>query len=183
MDINSLIYLAAEQTAEHAAKPSALGTLGIDWKLFLAQLVNFGIVVFILWRWIFRPVAGALESRRQKIETSIKQAEEIEQRMKKFEIEQEELMKKARAEGQEMVKKSQVAAESMEKETVEKARQGAEKIIKDAQIQIEQDKQRALQEAREELANLTVMATEKILRSKLDKEKDKRLVEEVLRNF
>ena len=183
MDLSNLIYFAAEQAAEYADKPSALGTLGINWKLFLAQLVNFGIVVFILWRWIFRPVAGALESRRQKIETSIKQAEEIEQRMKKFEIEQEELMKKARAEGQKIVKKSQVAAESMEKEIVGKARQGAEKIIKSAQNQIEQDKQRALREAREELANLVVMASERIIREKLDREKDKKLIEEAVRNF
>src|SRR3989344_1771355 len=82
MDLHNLILFATQQAAEHAGESGgAIGTLGLNWKLFIAQLINFSVIMFILWRWVFRPVGGALESRRKKIEESVAKAETIEKQM------------------------------------------------------------------------------------------------------
>lgn len=166
---------------EHAAEPNFIGTLGLNWKLFLAQLINFGIVILILWKWVFKPVAGALEKRRQKIEDSVKKAEEIEVRLKEFENSRSEQMKKARAETEEIIKKVSAQAETSKTEILGAAKAQAEKIFEEAKINIEREKEKMFQEIKEEVANLTVMATEKILREKMDEKKDKKMVEEVLK--
>jgi F-type H+-transporting ATPase subunit b len=178
----NLILFATEAAAEQA--PSGfIGTLGLNWKLFLAQLVNFAIVLFILWRWVFKPVVRALESRRQKIENSVKQAEDIEKRVYEFEASQEERLKKAYAEAEEILKKAASSAEQSRKETLEVARAEAEKILSDMKSAIAAEKEQMLQEVREELATLTVMATEKILRAKLDLRKDSEIVREILQSI
>lgn len=179
----SFIILATVQAAESAKAPDFIGTLGLNWKLFLAQLLNFGIVVFILWKWVFRPVVGALESRRQKIEESVKKAEEIEKRMKDSEVERQKLFSQAREEAEALTKQAREVAEDLRQEITRNARQGAENILVEAKRTIAVEKEQMLGEVREEIANLTVMATEKILKDKLDQAKDKKLIQEVLENI
>lgn len=164
---------------EHATEPNFIGTLGLNWKLFLAQLINFGIVILVLWKWVFKPVAGALKARRHKIEESVKKAEEIEVRLKELESSRGEHMRKARAEAEEIIKKAIVAGESSKAEILGSAKAQAEKILAEAKTNIEKEKEKMFQEIREEVANLTVMATEKILREKLDERKDKELINKV----
>src|SRR3989344_7882995 len=123
MDLLPFITLATEQAVEAAAEhpegsAGFIGTLGINWKLFLAQLLNFGIVIFVLWKWVMKPVVGALESRRAKIELSLKKAQDIEERLQKFEEHREEELRRVRVQGQEILNKANPAAASAEGETV-----------------------------------------------------------------
>src|SRR3989344_4429923 len=180
MDLTSLITLATEQAVEAAAEhpegsAGFIGTLGINWKLFLAQLLNFGIVLFILWKWVMKPVVGALESRRVKIEQSLKKAQDIEERLQKFEEHKEGELRRIRVQGQEILNQANAAAASAKAET--------DGIWQETKRTIAAEKDQMMGELREEVAGLTVMATEKILREKLDGTKDKRLIEEVIKSF
>lgn len=166
---------------EHATDPNFIGTLGLNWKLFLAQLVNFAIVLFILWKWVFKPVAGALEQRRLRVEASVKQAEEIERRMNEFKAWQEQEMQKARREAEGVLEKAAVMAESAKQETIESARAEVDKIMAKTKQTIEAEKQQMLGEVRAELAEIVSLATEKILMAKLDERKDKELINNVLK--
>lgn len=185
MEISNIILLATEQAVEHAVEASQqtggfIGTLGLNWKLFLAQLVNFTIVILILWKWAFKPITRALESRREKIERSVKQAEEIEERMKEFEKHTAEQMTKARLEAEAIIKRAQELAGSSKQEIVANAQSQADKILAEAKMRIESEKEKMFVEIREEVVNLTIMAAEKILREKLDEKNDKKMVEEIL---
>lgn len=180
MDITKLILLVTERAAETAEAGGFIGTLGLNWKLFVAQLVNFVIVLLILWKWVFKPVAGALEARRQKIEKSVRQAEEIESRMKEFEKSRQGQIAKVRAEAEAILKKAEVLAESNKEELIKVAQEQAERILIDAKGKIESERAKMFAEIKEEVADLTIMAAEKILRSKLDEEKDKKLVQDFL---
>lgn len=177
------IVLAVAEATEKAAEPNFISTLGINWKLFLAQLLNFGIVIFILWKWVMKPVVGALEARRERIQESVNRAAEIERRMKEFELQRAEDLKKARLQSEEIFKKAAVVADAARQESVAAARAEADRILGDAQAAIEAEKQQMLREIREELSSLTVLATEKILRQRLDREKDRELVSEVLKSI
>lgn len=164
------------RTVEPITEPNFIATLGLNWKLFLAQLVNFGIVVFILWKWVFRPVVSALESRRKKIEDSVKHAEEIEKRMQESQSERENLIVQARKEAEDIGKKAQTAAESTKKEIMEHAKAESERILNQTKAAVAAEKDQMLKEVREEIATLVVGASEKIIREKLDEKKDKELI-------
>ena len=113
---------------EHATEPNFIGTLGLNWKLFLAQLINFGIVILVLWKWVFKPVAGALETRRQKIEESVKKADEIEKRLKEFEASRDQEFRKARAAAEEIIQKATTSGEASKAEILALAKVQAGRI-------------------------------------------------------
>jgi len=160
-----------------------LGTLGINWKLFLAQLVNFSIILFILWRWVFKPVAGALEARRQKVEESVAKAEKIETQMREADSEREQKLQQARLDAEEIIKRTASEAEKNKQHTLLAARDEAEKILNKAKQQMTAEKQQMLKEVREEVADLVVMATEKILREKLTDKKDREMIQNVMQEM
>src|SRR3989344_1805866 len=69
---------AVGEAAAHAEKQGVLDTLGINWKLLIAQLVNFGIILVVLWKWVFTPVAKKLTERTERIEKAMKDASDTE---------------------------------------------------------------------------------------------------------
>ncbi len=171
--------------AQETAAPSGgiVETLGINWKLFIAQLVNFGIILFILWKWVFGPVAKRLEERSNKIEKSLNDADRIEKEKREFEAWRQEELNKARKQAAEFITAAQTDAQKAREEVVKKTKDDQEKLIAQAKERIESDKQKALQDAKSELANLITNATEKILRKKLDAKADQELVKESLANI
>lgn len=172
-----------ERTMESVAEPNFIGTLGLNWKLFLAQLINFGIVIFVLWKWVFKPVTSALEARRKRIEESVEKAEDIEKRWQGIEGQKVEELKKAKLEAQGILKQTTEVAEKTKVEIVAEARTEAQKILNAAQQSMAREKQEMMQEMREEVGSLTVMAAEKIMREKMDEKKDRELIEGVLKSL
>lgn len=187
MDINNLILLATEQVVEHAAdvpqeSGGVVGTLGLNAKLFIAQLINFSVILFILWRWVWKPLGGALEARRKKIEESVIKAEQIEKQAEASQAMRQQKLREAAAEAETFLKRSTEAAEKLRTEIVSTAHGEAEKILTKANQAIAGEKQQMLREVRSEVADLIVTATEKILRQKIDDKSDKKIVEEILNN-
>ena len=160
-----------------------IGTLGLNWKLFLAQLINFGVVIFILWKWVMKPVVGALEARRARVEESVKKAEQVDKRAAEMRIYEESVKRKAHLEADALVNSALTAAEKLKTETAASARAESAKIIADAKATIQAEKEKALIEVREEVANLAVVAAEKILRAKLDEKSDRELIKVMIKGM
>jgi len=180
MHLHNLILLVTEQATENTG---FVGTLGLNWKLLLAQLVNFGIILFILWKWVFGPVVKALESRRQKIEESGKKAEDIEKRVRETDLERENILKTARVEAEAISKKAAFAADLTKQEIIAVAKAEAEKTLSQAKQEIEAEKNTAIKEVKQEIANLTILATEKIIKQKLDGKRDMELINDTIKNL
>lgn len=193
MDISNLLiniaHAATEAViegapvAEHAADPGLLGTLGINWKLFVAQLINFAIILFIFWRWVVKPLGRALTERQKKIEQSLKTAEAMEQEKINLEKTKIEEMRKARNEAEEIIKSATTAAEQMKSKIVAEAHDQATKLAEQTRLQLASEKEKIIKEAKAELAEVVVTASEKILRAKLDAKKDRELIDESLRRI
>ena len=158
-----------------------LGTLGINWKLFLAQLINFGIVLFIFWKWIVKPLGATLTARQEKIERGLKNAEYTEVEKKKFEEWKSSEMKKVRSEADHILRTTTDTANQIKQETIVDAQTHANKILEQAKSSIESEKVQMLKEVKLEVATLVVAASEKILRSKLDPKKDHQLINESIK--
>lgn len=181
MDISNFL-IAATEAAGKQAKESAgfVGTLGLNWKLFLAQAVNFGIVVFVLWKWVLGPVGKGLEERRERIAKSLKDAEEVETRLREAEAQYESRITEARKEAGRMMEETKLVSEKLKAEIIESGKTEAAKLTEHGRKAIEAEKEEALREIREAAAELVAVATEKVIREKLDEARDRKLIEEAL---
>src|SRR6185436_9587788 len=160
---------------------SVLGTLGIDWKLFIAQLINFGIVLFIFWKWVVKPLGSTLTKRQERIEAGLKNAEHMDIEKKKFEDWKIQEMKKVRGEADNILRTTTDMANKIKQETIVEAQNQANKVLEQAKANIESEKVQMMKEVKQEVATLVVMASEKILRHKLDPRKDHELINESMK--
>src|SRR3989338_2557714 len=180
MDLSQIILAATETVAE---KQDVLGTLGINWKLMLAQFVNFGIVLFVFWKWVVKPLGTTLTKRQERIEQGLKNADQTEEEKKKFEAWKLSEMKKVRTEADHILRTTTDTANQIKQETIVDAQNQANKALAQAKASIQSEKTQAMKEARLEIATLVVAVSEKILRGKLDDKKDKELISESIRDI
>ena len=80
-----------------------LNKLGIDYKLLIAQIINFLVLLFVLWKFAYGPILAILEKRQKKIEKGLADAEAAEKRLEESEKKQKEVLRKARTEAKEIV--------------------------------------------------------------------------------
>ena len=160
-----------------------LSTLGINWKLFLAQLVNFSIVLFIFWKWVVKPLGATLTKRTEKIEQGLKNAEFTELEKKKFEEWKQQEMKKVRGEADHILRTTTDTANKIKQDTIVDAQKQAVKILEQSKSSIESEKAQMIREVKQEIATLVVAASEKILRGKLDSKKDHELINESMKGI
>lgn len=169
--------------AEEKADDSIVGMFGINWKLFIAQLINFGIVLFVLWKWVWKPVTSNMEARTKKIEDSLLNADQINKDKEEFEQWRNTEMTKARTEATEIISTAKQQAEKVKAEILESAKTEQAAVIDRAQQELTQQKVKMLEEAQGELANLVIAASEKLIRSKLDSKSDQKLINQALKDL
>lgn len=174
---------AAEEAANAEAQTGLLGTFGVNWKFFIAQLINFSIVVFIFWKWVLTPVALKLTERSEQISTALKDAEKIQEEKKEFDIWKQEEMSKARKQASEIINEASHEAEKIKQETLLRTKVEQDKIVNVAKAQILEEQEKSVHEIKSQVADLITTSTEKILKSKLDEKKDKDLIKETLKNI
>lgn len=174
---------AVKEAASSEQNGGVLGTLGVNWKLFLAQLVNFGIVLFVFWKWVVKPLGKTLTDRQEKIESGLKNADYMEQEKRSFEVWRSEEMKKARAEADRIIKETMSSAEKAKNDTVVLAQVQASKILEQTKASIKSEKDQMMIEVKSEIATLVVSASEKILRSKLDSKRDQELIHDTIKSI
>lgn len=148
--------------------------------LMVWTIVVFVISLLILRRLVFPRIGEALDSRAKTIEGDIDAAQQLRVDADHVLAEYRERLKEARAQSEEIVQRARQTAEAHEKEAKEQSKELLAEAAQRAQREIEVATQRALDELRREVADLTIMATEKVTRKTLDAADQRRLVEEAL---
>src|ERR1700710_835034 len=143
-------------------------------------LIIFGITLIVLWKVAFPRIAEALDKRQKMIEDSIDSAEKTKRDADQLLAEYRERLSDARGQADEIVARARRNAEAAENETIAEARAKREEMMEQTRRDIEAETRRAIQQIRSEVADLTVLATEKVTRKTLDASDQKRLVEEAL---
>jgi F-type H+-transporting ATPase subunit b len=161
-----------------ASKGSFLIKPGIG--LMIWTLLVFGITMVLLSKLAFPRISEALERRKRGIEESIDTAERTRTEADELLHEYRERLKEARAQAEEIMQRARQSADAHEHESKERAQEILAEAAKRAERDIEAASKRALDDIRREVADLTVMATEKVTRKTLDSDDQKRLVEEAL---
>ena len=148
--------------------------------LMIWTLLAFGGTYFVLRKWVFPKIAEQLDKRQRAIEDSIDTAERTRQEADALLDEYRERLREARRQAEEIVDRARKAGENVERESLEEAKQTREELMAQARRDIENETRRAIQEIRREVADMTVLATEKVTRKTLTEDDQRRLVEEAL---
>jgi F-type H+-transporting ATPase subunit b len=157
--------------------------ISVNVGLMIWTLLAFFVTYLILRKLAFPRIQEALDRRQRAIEGSIDAAERTRREADELLAEYRERLKEARAQAEQIIDRARKAGEAHERDTVEEAKHKREELMEQARRDIEIETQRAIQEIRKEVADLTVIATEKVTRKALDEEDQRRLVEEALRDL
>lgn len=140
---------------------------GIKGPLLLAQVINFTIVAFLLWKFAFKPVMATIEERQQKIDSGLKYAEDMKAKVEAAQQASAAQLKEAQLAGQKIVAEAQKAAKDISDRQQQEAVEKANSLITKAQAAIELEKNKMLAEARTEIARLVVATTQRVLAKEL----------------
>jgi F-type H+-transporting ATPase subunit b len=154
---------------------------GVNWPHFIAQVVSFCIVAFLLHRFAYRPVLQMLEERRRLIAESLQNAEKMKADLARAEAQRNEILTQANAEATRFIEEARAAAARVQEQESQKAIATAEQIIAKAREAAEQDHVRMLAELKREVGRLVVQTTATVTGKILTPEDQKRLAEESAR--
>lgn len=154
---------------------------GINPILLLAQIVNFTILLFLLKKFLYKPILKVLEERKTKIAKSLKQAEEIEKRLEQSTMEQEKVLNKARSEANQIVSQSKKEAKELSEKTVEQAKVVVTEMLEKNQERLKLEKEQMMIEVKKDLADLVVKATKIVSSKTLTKEDNDKMVSQALK--
>ena len=148
--------------------------------LMLWTLLAFGLTLWILSKVAFPRIGEALDKRRRAIEDSIDAANRTREEADALLREYRERLREAREQAEDIVARARRAGDHVEEEAQAQAKKDREEMMARTRREIEQETQRALQQIRREVADLTVIATEKLTRKSLQDDDHQRLIREAL---
>lgn len=157
-----------------------LTNFGVKPVLLIAQIVNFAILLWILKRFLYKPLLKVLEERKQKIADSLKNAEEIEIRLQKIGEDREKELIKAAKEAQTIIDEAAKNAQGLIAEAHTRAAAEADRVLLKSREQLKLEKDKLQSEMRAELSGLVVVALEKVTGKVLSKDDQKGLVNKSL---
>lgn len=146
----------------------------------VATVISFLLLVWLLSKKAWGPLMKMMEERRSHIESMLTSAENERKQAEKIKQEYQEEMRKARQEAQEVIAKATKVSETRANEILAAAHEESEKIKKSALVDIERERDRAVAEVKAQVADLSVLVAEKIIRQKLDMKGQGQLIEQFI---
>ncbi|MCX6808905.1 MAG: F0F1 ATP synthase subunit B [Candidatus Berkelbacteria bacterium] len=157
-----------------------MDALGIDLKLIIAQLVNFGILFFLLSKFAYKPILKMLEDRQSKIDQGLTDAEKAATELAKSEEEAEKIREKAFREANDILRNAKDSASLESAELIKKASDQADRTIKAAKDEAASAKDKVMSEAKKEVADIVIIALDKIVSKELTTEQKKNLTSKAI---
>ncbi|OGO03860.1 MAG: ATP synthase F0 subunit B [Chloroflexi bacterium RBG_13_54_9] len=158
----------------------ALGKLGISLPGLIGQVINFVILLGILYVVAYKPITRMLDERANRVRESMERAEFVKQQAERTEQDFQGRIEEARRQGQAVLGEAVQVGERLKEEARQEARREAEAIIARARTAIQMERDEAIAALRREVADLVVLAAEKVISTSIDKETHQRLIDEVL---
>ena len=136
--------------------------------------LTFMVVLLVLSKFVWKPIMGALKTREASIEDALQAAELAREEMEKLTADNEKLMAEARSEREQVLKEATIIANRMKDEAKEDAAKAGDKIIEEARLTINAEKQAAIREIKNQVADLSMQISERLLKKNLSKDKDQK---------
>lgn len=157
-----------------------LKALGINLPSLIAQIINFTILLAVLYLLAYKPVLRMLDERRKRIQEGLEASDEAKRRLAETEKEAAAQLETARHEGQGLIGQAQQISARIQEEARQQARNEGEQLLARARDEIQLERDSAIAELRREFADLTITAAERVIKQSLDRQAHRKLIEEVL---
>lgn len=152
--------------------------------LFFWQLLLFILLLFVLRKYAWKPILGAVEDREKSIEDALASADQAREEMQKLQSDNERILAEARAERDTILKEAREIKDKLINDAKSEASDQAESIIASAKEQIKNEKMAAITDLKNQVAEMSIEIAEMVLRKELeDKGKQSELVKDQLDNF
>lgn len=157
-----------------------LDNFGVQPVLLLAQIVNFVILLFLLKKFAYKPIMKVLDERKYKIETGLKQAEEVEKKLAETEKKQKEIIGNAERESTKIIEEAKNAAKKLQDNTLLDTNKRVEETLQKNKEAIKLESEKMANEVKSDMANLVAEMTKKILGKTLSNKDGEDLVKKSL---
>lgn len=179
----SVLFAAAAAAGGGGMISDTAATFGVNWQLFLSQVVSFCIVAFLLHRFAYKPILMVLEERRQRIAESLANSERIKAQLAEAEAARRDLLQKANLDATRLIEEARAAAARVQEQETQKAIAQAEQIIAKAREAAQADYEKMKQDLRKEMGRLAVDLAGRVTGKILTVEDQRRLAEETNRQL
>ena len=183
--LSCVIVTGAVAWAEEAAPPPGEGSQipPTDWGLQLWTLVAFVVLLVLLTKFAFKPIAQALDRRGEAIKKSIEDAEKQRAEAKKLMEDYQKQVADARNEAGKIMEEARQLGERVRKEVVEKANSEASAVAQRAQEEIQRQKEKGIQEMKDTVAALSVQIASKVIEKEVNEATHRQLVENLIKDL
>ena len=172
---NILIFAATEAGAGEGSPIVVLfDKFGVELPFLIAQIINFVVVAFVLYKFAFKPVLETIEERQKKISDGLKFSEEAEAKLAESEQEKTATIQKAQHEAQAIMAAARENAKAFEDKKTQEASGKVEEMISKAKEAIELERKKMLTEVSEEVTRLVVNTSSKVLSKELSDDEKSR---------
>jgi len=150
------------------------------WSNAFFTLVNLLVLYWILKKLLFKPVTKFIDDRNKKIQETIDTANATKEDIENLKLQYEEKIRGAGEVGKKIIEEQRSMAEAEYNSTISAAKKDAKVIIDDAKREIEVEKEKAISELKNEMGNLVIRASEKVIKKNMDTETNRKLVSEFI---
>ena len=157
-----------------------MADLGFHWPSLVVYLVNFVILLGILYAVGYKPILRMLDQRSERIRESVETVERVRQEAATQQEEMEKRLEEGRQEGQALLAQAREMADRYREEERDKARQDAEAFITRARDDIQRERDEAIDQVRRHFAELAILAAERVIERSLDESAHRDIIEKVL---
>lgn len=154
--------------------------LGLDPRYTISQIISFLVLFWLLQRFLFPPLMRILNERSERINTSLRQAEEIQQQLARTQADYQEKMEQARRDSQNIVAQATQMGEKLKDDILADARREAEALLIRARAEIGSERERAVADLRGQVANLALLAAAQVVERSVDDATNRRVVDDFL---
>ncbi len=160
---------------------SLISSFHLNLSLFIAQLVNFAIVFAVLYYFAFKPLVKILAERSEKIDKSLKNADEIEKRLALTTKEREDVIAAAKKQANLIIEEANKNGEKKRQQLLIQAKEDIGQVINDEKAKLLREKSSTLKEIKKEVADLVILTVEKLLAEKMDSQQDQKLIKTLIK--
>ena len=157
-----------------------ISELGFNIPLLIAQLVNFGLLLGLMYLLAYKPIIKMLDKRSNKVKESMEQTEQIKQQVEQAEEGYKAKIQEASQQGQLIIDRANKTGEEIKQKARQEANEEADSMLTRARAEIKHEREEVIDELRREYADLTIMAAEKVIERSLDKKAHRQIIDKVL---
>jgi F-type H+-transporting ATPase subunit b len=160
-----------------------LDALGINLKILFALLLNFAVLLFILWRFAYRPILNLLKQRREKVSQGVHDAKAAEIKLNEAKDKEKAVIIEARKEAQNIIDEVKERAENKKQAILDKAKEEVGQVINAEKKKIQEEKADTLKSIKADISDLVILAVERVMKEKIDSRTDKKIIKEAIKDL